>query len=130
MNDADNGVRTLKVGDSIVGKIYMTLRGLKIEILKKRDDGSVTIRSLASGGHELILDGEVEVLDDPSDATIVVPPDEIVTAENRLYSLMYRLTSESQASVSEIADKTQLDSKVIEKELTGIVVKAQGAMNG
>lgn len=120
-------MRILKNGDKLkkipirnaqIGKAYFTPGGMKIEILRQRpDDEGIVVRSITSGGHEIVLPGGLMVT---GDELPVVIADEVVESkaiENTLPNLVYHIIKESNLPLDEIVDITGFDKKVVEEEL-------------
>lgn len=116
--------KRLRIRECVINKTYLTMKGLRIQIIRKRPDSDDwVILSLASGGHELVLNGDVEVLEDTlsSPAEVVVPAEDAPSAAVRLRLLANRIVQESSMSAADLASIVPYSADVINEELKAIV---------
>jgi len=108
----------MNIRDGVAGKFYLSPKGLKIQFLRKRVDSDyVVIKNLASGGHELVVPGDMQVEADVSFDQVIITPEEQPTGRRRLALLVQRILQESGMAVAEIADITGIVPGVVQDHL-------------
>lgn len=116
--------KALKLNQALVGKTYLTTRGLRIKVVRKRaDSDDWVILSLASGGHEIVISGDTDILEDNLDypEQVVIDSNESETAVARLRRLVSRVLQESGMSMKELSSITPYSVADIEAELTVLI---------
>lgn len=121
---------TIMLRDGLPGNLYLTSRGLKIRLLRQRQEGGrsvdeFVVASLASGGHEVVLPGSTPVHLD-REVGMVVPNDLAETGDWQLRGLARRIIQETTATVDRIAEITNLSGV----EITNILQKIMRSGDG
>ena len=108
------------------GQVYFTPRGMKVEVLRLRPDGQdVVVRSITSGGQEVVLPGGLMVTGEEVPIAVVVgEPVTPIQVANTLSNLIFYIVKESQVTVDEIADVTGYTTVEVERELEELLKPA------
>lgn len=112
-------MKKIPIRDAQIGGVYFTTRGMKIEVLRRRPDGDdIVVRSITSGGHEVVLPGGLIVTGEelPVDSVQEVPTEPQPT-ENTIPNLIFHIVKESQVTVNDIVDITGYSKEDVEAEL-------------
>ncbi len=112
-------MKKIPIRDAQIGGIYFTPGRMKIEVLRQRPDGDdIVVRSITSGGHEVVLPGGLMVTGEelPVNSTQEVQTESQPT-ENTIPNLIFHIVKESQVTVDDIADVTGYSKEDVEAEL-------------
>ena len=118
--DFKNGVdvKKIPIRNAQIGGIYFTPRGMKIKVLRQRLDGDdFVVRSITSGGHEIVLPGGLMVTGEELPIDLVQEEAEPQPIENTLPNLIFHIVKESQVTVDDIVDVTGYSKEDVEAEL-------------
>ena len=101
-------MKKVPIREAQPGQVYFTPRGMKVEVLRLRPDGQdVVVRSITSGGHEVVLPGGLMVTGEEVPVAVVTEePGTPTQVANTLSNLIFYIVKESQVTVDEIADIT------------------------
>ncbi len=111
-------MKKIPIWEARPGQVYFTPRGMKVEVLRLRPDGEdVVVRSITSGGHEVVLPGGLMVIGEelPVDAVQEVSVDQ--EPEYTISDLIFCIVKESQVTVDDIVNITGYSQDVVENEL-------------
>ena len=111
-------MKKIPIREAQLGAVYFTSRGMKVELLRLRPDGEdVVVKSITSGGHEVVLPGGLMVTGEELPVDIQEASVEHDPAEYAITDLIFCIVKESQVTVDDIVNITGYSQDVVEHEL-------------
>lgn len=109
------------ISEGTPGKKYITSKGFIIEIVRIRESDEVAIHSLSTG-HSLVLPGSTEVEEYAGNEVkdtpvVVVPDDDLSSAEKRLFDIVSRIVKDSSMTPAGVSDVLGVDEAVVLTDL-------------
>ena len=122
-------MKRIPIREATIGNTYFTSRGMKIEVLRHRSEDDIIVKSITSGGHEIVLPGGTMVTGEQLAVNVAAPLEPLVKpkpVENTFENLVFHIVNASKVSTDEIVNLTGYAKEIVEVEVAALLAPAIG----